>query len=590
MRRTGIGSTCSVHGPDTRSRGGPGRGPGGWWSSLSLAALLAFGAAGACQRGDGADSSTTPGEEDRHSPKPATTNDERSPLDAAIEASWQGKEIDVAPRSEDGAFIRRVSLDLLGRTPTPNEVQAFVEDARADKRARLVDAMLASPEYASYWSEVYAKLLLGQDKIQTRARNAFEDWLEGELDAGSGWDQLATDMVTARGELGANPQGVFIASHLRQSGPELLTGSLTRKFLGVQIECAQCHDHPYSDFTREDFYGMSAFFVRTKVQRSGAKDKVAPDDMSGMSAMSASKKRKQPKYDFSITERERGEMRIKPKDAQGNEGDRKVKIAPAFLGEEVELAPRGSRRRAFAAQMIESPLFEQAAVGFVWTQLLGRGLQDPWDELGDAAQARPPALTWLAENFAANEHDLRWLLRTIVLSDAYQRASLGSLDAESRLLSEQHFARAAVRPMRAEQLFRSLLETTGLEAVGGKSFKRIVQSKKNQALAEYTFIFADDEAQHVDSFTGSVPQALLLLNGGLTNEGVMRRPGSSLDRILQLDGFEARLEALYVLVYARAPSEAEAERARTWLEGGGDEAWEDLFFAMLNSTEFTSNH
>ena len=250
------------------------------------------------------------------------------------------------------------------------------------------------------------------------------------------------------------------------------------------------------------------------------------------------------------------------------------------------------RRAQLVTAIVGDPRFAEATVGQVWTRLLGRGIVEPWDDLLDS-DARPELLVLLAAEFRASNHDLRALIRRVVLSQAYQRSSVGpQTDPASIAAAEAAFARAVVRPLSAEQLFASVITVTGLEQVESRAFRRLVRQRREQALLEYQFVFSDDEMADADAFSGNVPQALLLLNGALTNQGVVARSGGSLDRILAAEQTtDARLTSLWLTVYGRSPSADELALGRATVGDGsrvGD--WEDLMFAMLYSSEFASNH
>jgi hypothetical protein len=487
-----------------------------------------------------------------------------------------------------------VTLDLVGRVPTPEEYEAFVADSEPRKRSRRVDALLASEEWSAYWAEVYTDLLVGRDINQKGAAEPMREWLNGELGRGEGWDDLVDAMVTAEGPISKTPASAFIASNLRAGGPETVTGAVSRKFLGVQIECAQCHDHPYDEFSREDFWGMAAFFSRTKVRLSEesreARKKKKQAEAMGTSMSKEEAKKMKVKRDFEVWEKPRGEMKIYPKDAEGQRGPEKVKIAPAFMGEALDLGRQDERREALSQQMLESPLLARAAVGFVWTQMMGRGITSHWDDLPLEEAKVPALLDRLADEFVEQNYDLRWLQKRIVSSAAYARSSQGAEDG--RVQSESVFARAAVRPLSSDQLFRSLLQATGLESVANKGFAKAVRQKKRAALQEFAFVFNDDEMLEVEAFSGNVPQALLLFNGRLTNQAVVRRPGNTTDLLLKIDDDEERVRFAYRSVYAReaGASEIDAALELVGAAGGGASAWEDFLFAMLNSTEFLTNH
>lgn len=508
-------------------------------------------------------------------------------LDELLARDWQQAEVTPSPEVDDAEFLRRVTLDLVGRIPTRDEVDHFLASRETDKRAQLVDRLLASEAFAEHWARQWTDLLLpGDQKSEKLAREPLERHLAASLAAGRGWDRVVADLLASEGELAERPELAYLAARGRGADkPERLAelaSTSSRVFLGSRIECAQCHDHPYaSDFSQDDFWSTVALFGRMQI--------------------AIERKEKPPTV--RVSERSRGELRLALGMAGANADEvdpRKRPIAPSFLGEPIADAQDQSRREQLAALIVDDPRFAAATVGLIWTRLFGRGIVEPWDDLlGRDPSSYPPALALLGEQLRAADFDLRLVIRTIVLSEAYQRSSTPA-DAGTdtkvaearRVAAETHFARASVRGLSAEQLFESLRVATGLDEVEDRAFAKAVQQRERQAMREYAFVFGDDEMAGSDAFTGSVPQALLLLNGGVTNQAVRRRPGSKVDELLALDDVEAAIEALWRSTYARDPSLEERAWARGALGPDVDDpaAWEDLLFAMLQSTEFTSNH
>jgi hypothetical protein len=504
-------------------------------------------------------------------------------IDTLLAEQWQAARIEPSPITRDAEFLRRVSLDLIGRVPNRREVDSFLADRDADKREVVVDRLLASDEFAEHWARQWADLLLpGDAKAQKLAREPLETYLATALREGRAWDRVVHELLAGEGELAEQPELAYLAARGRGGDkPERLaelTSTSARVFLGSRIECAQCHDHPYDPtISREDFWSTVAWFgqLQFEVDRAEKPAKIT------------------------IGERSRGELRVALADldaASDAPEPRKRAIAPTFLGEPSSAANGASRREQLAGWIVEDPRFAAATVGLTWTRLFGRGIVEPWDDLlGQDPERYPALLRMLAEEFRTHDHDPRVLIRTIVLSRTYQLSSRAHDDHDGeteRVAAEAVFARASVRPLSAEQLFDSLLVVTGLENVEDRAFARAVKQRERQALREYAFTFADDEMASSDAFTGNVPQALLLLNGALTNQAVIAREGSALAEVLELRDPEARIEALWRTAYARDPTLDE----RAWARGvlGSDTrdraTWEDLLFAMLQSNEFGSNH
>lgn len=533
-------------------------------TTATIIALLSLGCAGR---------STSEIEAERGQRESTPSQPEASPLDAELARRWAELGVEVSPLASDTEFLRRLSLDLIGRVPTRAEVEAFVRDDEPDKRPRKVDALLSSEEFAAHWAGLWVDALLPTDaRIRRIAGESLEAYFVEVLGENRAWSQVVDELLTGEGELQAAGQlGFMVGRAARGIAREQLAADLgsttARVFLGAKIECAQCHDHPYAPaFTRADFWAQAAFFagVKIKFERTGDGPATA-----------------------TITERARGEIRA----ALGDDPQIEDVIAPRFMGGPPATGPE-PRRAQLAAAIVDDPRFAEATVGHVWTRLLGRGIVEPWDDLLGASE-RPPLLDLLAAEFRASGHDLRALIRSVVLSQAYQRSSIGPQTQPTKIAAaEAAFARAAVRPLSAEQLFASLITVTGVEQVESEKFRQAVHRRREAALREYQFVFSDDEMSSAEAFSGNVPQALLLLNGDITNQGVVARAGGSLDGILRAsESTDARVEGLWLTVYGRPPSADELALARAAVgDGRRVRDWEDLMFALLYSSEFGSNH
>src|SRR5262249_20959391 len=268
------------------------------------------------------------------------------------------------------------------------------------------------------------------------------------------YDELARRILTASGPLSDHGEGAFLVAHGAMGGsPEAVAGATARVFLGVQIQCAQCHDHPYDKrYKQEDFYGFAAFFARTRGRPfdpgGGAKKTVALFDVPN------------------------GQIKMKK-----HGSDEEVEVRPRFLGRDPAHRPTDLRRAVLAREVVASDLFAKAVVNRTWAELFGRGIVDPWDDLGGERDPdHPRLLELLAADFVAGGHDLRHLLRTIALSEAYGRAATGGGDGAEKL-----FARAGVRPLPPETLFRSLVVATGIaESAARRLGEEELQKKLEQ--------------------------------------------------------------------------------------------------------------
>ena len=525
-------------------------------------------------------------------PGPAAQSAGLAAIDPLIETLWRDAKVTPAPPADDGAFLRRVSLDLIGRVPTLGETKALLADAGADRRARAVDRLLGSHEFAEHWGDLYADLLFGQERKAAKLERQYDpqSWLVKAFEDNRRYDEIARELITATGDLRSNGAVGFITARARGGGgPEAVTGAAARIFLGLQIQCAQCHDHPYDKrWKQEDFYGLVAYFARTKPKN----EKITGDlgEMSMMmdegTAVATPKKKQKAKAmkTFVLVDVKRGEARMHRPHSEEDE-----LVSPRFLGHDV--APRGeeTRRQALARAILGSDLFAKSMVSRTWAQLFGAGLVEPWDDLGGENDARHPGLlVALARDFVASGYDIKRLLRTIVLSTAYARSSAGT---EAGVTA---FAQAGVRPLSPEQLFRSLVAATGAEEMG-KRRRDPERTEKRllQAFREYQFVFGDDEMAEANRFDGSVPQSLLLMNGELTNGGTKGDEGGVLGQVLAASADPAaRIDDLYLAAYSRRPTAQERAPLVEYVKSqrNGRAAYEDVFFALVTSTEAITNH
>ncbi len=514
-----------------------------------------------------------------------------APLEELLVSSWLKADLEIAPPASDAELLRRASLDLIGRVPTLPETRAFLADPAPDRRQRLVDRLLASPELAEHFADLYSDLLWrneGGKRPRQVDRQDPRAWLVTAFNENRPYDRIVFELLTASGDVADNGAAAFLAARARGGGgAEAMAGGAARLFLGLQIQCAQCHDHPYDPrWKQEDFYGLVGYFARTRVRRN--KNTMA-DMMSDVAPMAGPPS-------FLVFDQRRGEARMRPPRSETD-----VVVPPRFLGRPLAAPPDEGRRTTLARALVESDLFAKAMVARTWSQLFGQGLADPWDDLGAENDPKHPAmLVRLAADFRGSGYDIKALLRRIVLSPAYARSSArpeGLPDDGGAAL--RAFAQARVRPLTPEQLFRSLLTATGADQMVRRRNQDRGERQIERALREYRFTFEDDEMADTDTFDGSMPQALLLLNGEITNGGARSGEDGVLDGILRRTRNPAeRLREMFLAVYGRSPRAQEerwllpalAEASAAEGPGGVRRVYEDLFFSLLISSESVTNH
>jgi hypothetical protein len=503
-------------------------------------------------------------------------------IDRLIAARWEENRVAPAPPSEDAEFLRRVMLDLTGKIPTAGEVREFLDDRRADKRGRWVERLLDGPAYIAHATDVEMRLMIPEVDSDPQAQAvapAFEGWLRDQVAANVGLDQVARSILTAPVAVeGTRLQPVRVAT--RNPGPsplayylakdvksENLAASTARLFLGLRLECAQCHNHPFSSWTRDQFWGYAAFFA--SLERRG------PDDASP---------------DAIGENTDRREATIP--------GSAKVVRATFLDGGAPRVRPREPARIALAEWMVapENPYFARAAVNRTWAQFFGVGLVEPVDDMiDDNPPSHPELLDALARAFADRGYDRKYLIRAIVLSRTYQLSSASDgPDAESAVGAPRLFARARVRGLTAEQLYDSLALAVGLSSEGTDAAGAV--GDMGSPRGEFLETFGRHDEAPTEAQT-SILQALALMNGRIVAGATHLDAGATLSAVADAPFLDSagRVETLYLATLSRPPRPREAARMVAYVDGGGangdrKKALSDVFWALLNSPEFLLNH
>jgi hypothetical protein len=533
-------------------------------------------------------------------------------VDRLMAEGWRAAKVEPRPLASDAEWLRRASLDTTGVIADEEVVRAFLASDAPDKRARAIESMLASDGYARSMGLRWAYLLVGrefllksmqyrqaemmmerrQERMNGGAMEGDDDtgydgpvpplvgWLEEKLGANVPFDQVVRELISATGSANENPAVHYVLKHARgnQEAAAELAGHSMRVFQGLQIQCAQCHDHPYTAWKQQDFYGIAAFFSRAQARR------LPPPE--------GSDKKNGP---YEVRDRNEGQIRI-----PAPPGETGRLVLPRFHSGEVIRPGAGVDRRAELARLITStsnPLFARAVVNRIWSFYFARGIVSPVDDLETKEYPHPQVLALLERDFRQSGHDLRRLCQVILLTHAYQLTSSGPEEGRDAQLAL--FARAPLRTMSAEQLFYSVLGATGAEDVRSRDAgqRRRVERMKANLLKKFLTTFGDDEGQEVVE-EGTIPQALMLLNGPLTNDAVRPRPGHPLyERLFRMRSADERIETIYLRTLGRMPEPAErgalrellaSDEART--AAGQAQAYADIYWALLNSAEFGFNH
>jgi hypothetical protein len=484
-------------------------------------------------------------------------------IDDAIDARLQDEKTAAAAQADDAEFLRRVYLDIVGRIPPGDKTAAFLASREPDKRARLIDELLHSEEFGKHQADIWQALLLPRNSDNRAVPyDAMTKWLAEGFNESKSWDRMAREIVTASGDADSNPAISYIMAN---RGPDKLTDNVTRMFLGVQLQCAQCHNHPFTTWKQEEYWGMAAFFSKVRLE--------------GNPRAAAAKG----KQTASIGDGNKGRPLPKPESAKT--------MPPKFLqGEVADVKGSDNYRKVLADWMTsrQNPYFSKAMVNRTWAQFFGRGLVAPVDDMHDGNPAsHPQLLVDLADQFAANEFDLKYLIRAICNSKTYQRTS--KVTPATADTAPELFGRMAVKVQSPEQLFDSLVQVLGAPGTPNQPRRPAMGAARGPVTARQQFVnfFKVEDADPTEYQVG-IQQALRLMNSPQTNNAGV------LNSILK-GGKEPTevIEQLYLKTLSRRPTEKELERLTAHVARAGSEprpAYADILWSLLNCSEFAVNH
>ncbi|MCI0357375.1 MAG: DUF1549 and DUF1553 domain-containing protein [Planctomycetaceae bacterium] len=487
-------------------------------------------------------------------------------------------------RVRDEIFLRRISLDLVGRVPTPEQIVAFVLDPSRDKRDKAVQKLLADSRYGENWGRYWRDVIMYR-KTEERAQiiaGPLESYLVASLNENKPWSQVATDFITALGS--AEENGAVGLIMAQQGQPEEVTAEVSRIFLGVQIQCAQCHDHPTDRWKREQFHELAAFFPRVASRLILMQDRRTTEVVANDSAIAGRFRGPMNMRRFGTPEHHMPDL--KDPQAQG------TLMTPVLFatGQKLDLGTKDAERRGSLAKWItakDNPYFAKAFVNRMWSELCGEGFYEPVDDMGpDRHATAPQTLDYLAGQFAASGYDVKWLLRTIMATEMYQLPS-----APRRGPEEPPFQAAVAQRLRADQLLDNLLHVLeasepaaiGPGRPGGGLYRGFGQR------GQFNAAFGYDPSQRRDEIAGSIPQALAMMNSPMIN-GAMRGTGQTmLARLLaEIKDDKGLVQELYLKTLAREPSQSELTTCLLFVKqvDNRTEAFEDILWGLVNSTEF----
>jgi hypothetical protein len=488
-------------------------------------------------------------------------------IDDLLIAKWKALGLVPSPLCSDEDFFRRIHLDTLGVLPAPADLEAFLADPSPDRRRKAIDRVLGRPEFVDFWALKWGDLLrINRDALTERGMWTFHNWVRACLREGRPVDVMAREIITAQGSAFTEGPANF---YLTARTPADWSETASQVFLGVRLQCARCHHHPFEKWSQDDYYGMAAFFARL-----GTK----------------------PSQEFGIFG---GERVVYLRSAGEQTHPRKGGVVRPHPLDGPVLDDPLDRRVNLAEWMTarDNPFFARNFVNRFWGYYMGRGLVEPLDDLrATNPPSNPDLLDALARDFAAHQFDLKHLLRTIMNSRAYQLSSLPEAGNKADA-GNVHYARFTVRRLTAEQLADALDFATGTRQKykGLPLGTRAVQLPDPRVPSFLLDVFGRPSRQITceceRTAQPNIAQALHLLNGDALNAKIAA-PGGRIEAL-----FKAKrplpevVEELYLVTLSRRPRPEERERALHWIGTAPTprEGAQDLLWALLNSREFLFN-
>ncbi len=489
-------------------------------------------------------------------------------VDTAFERQWADDKLNVAEPADDLLVARRLSLGLMGTVPSLEEIRQFESLPPDERLPWWIEHILQDGRCHDYLAERLARSYVGTEDgpFLLYRRRRFTTWLADEVAHNRPYDATVRELIAGRGLWTDNPATNFVSVTAQpemgnKPDPVRLAGRVTRAFLGLRIDCAQCHNHPFASWKQDDFESLSAFFGQTHLGFAGIQD--GPGE-------------------YQVDDKKREIMRT---------------VAPKAPFSE-ELMPKdGTRRQQLAAWVThpKNPYFARATVNRIWAFLAGQPLQAPVDNLepegASGGDALHPAIGLLADDFVAHGFDLRRLIRIIASTRVFRLASASDRDVTEA--EERAWAIFPLTRLRPEQVAGGLLQSSSIRTIDADTHLawRLLRA---QQLNDFVKRYGDSGEDEFDGRGGTIPQRLLLMNGDLIREKIKESPFNATSRIaIQAPNETKTLEVAYLGVLSRRPTPAERAHFEPFLADKAlprSQRMEDLFWSLLNSTEFSWNH
>jgi hypothetical protein len=484
-------------------------------------------------------------------------------IDQAIDAQLAAAMIRPSPEASDGEFLRRVYLDITGVVPTAEKAAAFLDDRSPDKRAKVIDELLQSANYGRRMADTWTWLMYPLDSDNRFiGKGPLHEWLAEQFNKNTHWDAMAYELITATGDPEKSGATVYPMSN---RGVDKMTDSVGKLFLGVQIQCAQCHNHPFTHWKQAEYWGLAQFFYKVNVSNPRAA-----------------------KDGGTITVSEEGRVNRKINPLPESAKDVTAKL---LGGDRVKLDSSKPYRPVLANWICspDNPFFAKAFVNRLWAQYMGRGFVNPVDDLSDEnVPSHPELLKALAKEFADSGFDIKHLVRGICNSKAYQRTSKPSGDnRDDRTL----WSHQAIKVLSGEQLFDSLSTVVG--PIGGKDggMKKGPRGGPQGPRDQFALFFMGTESSRATDYEAGIPQALRLMNSPIMASARLTNVATKASELSAGAKPEKAIEKLYLTALSRRPTADETKRMTEFVAKHENprSAYGDVLWVLLNSSEFALN-
>lgn len=506
-------------------------------------------------------------------------------IDRLIRAGWKDNEVLPSKKADDSEWLRRVYLDTVGHIPTADQVRKFLADKSPNKRAVVVDTLLDDEDYIRNWTTIWTNLLIGRSNPREVNRPALQKFLRESFARNHGWDDVVADFISAEGSHEENGATNFLLAHLNNQAVPA-TAITAKVFLGQQLHCTQCHNHPFNNQTQDEFWAFNSFFKQIEVR-----DRPISENPRLREVVLRNTNKGGPTF----YETRQGVMKA---------------VFPSFEGHRIDADDNVNRREELARLMTEgdSPQIARAFVNRMWLHFFGAGFTPQVDDMGPhVAVSHPELLDTLTQEFVRSGYDAKQLMRWICNSEAYGltsriREDSANIDDDPTIGNEPLFSRVYVKQMSVEQLFDSLLIATDAQEVFGSSWEAVEQHRQ-EWLQQFVMAWETDENDEANLFDGTIPQALMMMNGDLVDLALNSNKSTLLNRVARSNQSEnQKIETIALAALSRKPSRQETTAVRKMIRESARSArsadqqlamrtgLQDLFWACLNSNEFILIH